>query len=224
MPSIGARGPSREGYLKMRGPNLRLENTSLHREDFVRVDKFHATSAEHDSDRAIFLRREVDRPLDRRVRDSLSADPVVKSDLREDLRILLRSFRIGLDFERREGDALLPKDQDDVGGRAGHRREEGSLYRARTLTSLQIACIEQDLGGLLGLRSESQRVDVDQMGLHRCHRSSQVGALDELRSEPAKLLFGRPIGWAVRPRVIINAAMSVDGNIALPDGPGVRLS
>src|SRR5438105_4761311 len=116
MPSIGARGPSREGYLKMRGPNLRLENTSLHREDFVRVDKLHA------------------------------------------------------------------------------------------------------------LRSESQRVDVDQMGLHRCHRSSQVGALDELRSEPAKLLFGRPIGWAVRPRVIINAAMSVDGKIALPDGKGVRLS
>src|SRR5437763_12241831 len=29
---------------------------------------------------------------------------------------------------------------------------------------------------------------------------------------------------AVRPRVIINAAMSVDGKIALPDGKGVRLS
>src|SRR5438034_5361329 len=195
MPSIGARGPSREGYLKMRGPNLRLENTSLHREDFVRVDKLHATSTKHDSDRAIFLRGEVDRPLDGRIRNSLSADPVVKSDLREDLRILLRSFRVGLDFERREGDTLLPKDQDDVRGRTGHRREEGSLYRARTLTGLQIARIEEDLGGLLGLRSESQRIDVDQMGLHLCHRSSQVGTLDELRSEPAKLLFGRPIGW-----------------------------
>src|SRR5438309_7485538 len=124
MPSIGARGPSREGYLKMRGQNLRLENTSLQRENFVRVDKFHAASTEHDSDRAIFLRGEVDRPLDRRIRNSLSADLVVKSDLREDLRILPRSFRVVLDFERREGDALLPKDQDDVGGRTGHRREE----------------------------------------------------------------------------------------------------
>jgi len=36
---------------------------------------------------------------------------------------------------------------------------------------------------------------VDQMGFHRFRRPSQVGALDELRSEPAKLLFGRPIGW-----------------------------
>src|SRR2546423_9292733 len=195
MPSIGARGPSREGYLKMRGQNLRLENTSLHREDFVRVDKFHATSAEHDSDRAIFLRREVDRPLDGRIRNSISADFVVKPDLPEDLRILRRSFRIGLDFERREGDALLPKDQDDVRGRTGHRGEEGSLYRARTLTGLLIARIEEDLRGLLGLRSESQRVDVDQTGLHLCRRPSQVGALDELRFEPAKLLFGRPIGW-----------------------------
>src|SRR5437879_12103288 len=98
MPSIGARGPSREGYLKMRGPNLRLENTSLHREDFVRVDKLHATSAEHDSDRAIFLRREVNRPLDRRVRNSLSADLVVNSDLREHLRTVLRSFGGAVDF------------------------------------------------------------------------------------------------------------------------------
>src|SRR5207247_9681022 len=114
MPSIGARGPSLEGYLKMRGPNLRLENTSLHREDFVRVDKFHATSAEHDSDRAVFLRREDDRPLDRRVRDSLSADPVVKSDLREDLRILRRSIRPAHDFGRRAEDALLAADQVDV--------------------------------------------------------------------------------------------------------------
>src|SRR5436190_19533491 len=134
MPSIGARGPSREGYLKMRGPNLRLENTSLHREDFVRVDKFHATSAEHDSDRAILLRREVDRPLDRRVRDSLSADPVVKSELREDLRILPASLRVGLHLERREGDALLPTAQAAVRGGTGPRREAGSLYRARHVT------------------------------------------------------------------------------------------
>jgi len=68
------------------------------------------------------------------------------------------------------------------------------LHRARTLTGLLIARIEEDLRRLLGLRSESHRVDVDQMGLHFCRRSSQVGALDELRSEPAKLLFGRPIG------------------------------
>ncbi len=32
------------------------------------------------------------------------------------------------------------------------------------------------------------------------------------------------LGSGVRPRVIINAAMSVDGKIALPDGQGVRLS
>src|SRR2546430_5815581 len=195
MPSIGARGPSREGYLKMRGQNLRLENTSLQRENFVRVDKLHAASTEHDSDRAIFLRREVDRSFNRRIRNSLSADLVVKSDLREDLRILRRSFHVGLDFERREGDALLPKDQDDVRGRTGHRGEERPLDRARTLTGLQIARIEEDLRGLFGLRSESQRVDVEQTGLHLCRRPAQVGAVNELRSEPAKLLFGRPIGW-----------------------------
>ncbi len=32
------------------------------------------------------------------------------------------------------------------------------------------------------------------------------------------------LGRTVRPRVIINAAMSVDGKIALPDGQGLRLS
>src|SRR5438552_15147462 len=98
MPSIGARGPSREGYLKMRGPNLRLENTSLHREGFVRVDKIHATSTKHDSDRAIFLRREVDRPIDRRIRNTLSADLVVKRDSSEVLGILICSILIVLGF------------------------------------------------------------------------------------------------------------------------------
>src|SRR5438552_19104199 len=102
MPSIGARGPSREGYLKMRGPNLRLENTSLHREDFVRVDKFHATSAEHDSDRAIFLRREVDRSLNRRDGDSLSAGRVLETDLREDIHILRVSLRVELIYDHGE--------------------------------------------------------------------------------------------------------------------------
>src|SRR5712691_6907045 len=125
---MGARGPSREGYLKMRGPNLRLENTSLHRENFVRVDKLHATSAKHDSHGAIFLRREVNRSLDRRILNALTTDLVVQPDLCEDLWILCRSFRVGFDFEGGEGDALLPKNQHDVRRGTGHRGEEGSLH------------------------------------------------------------------------------------------------
>src|SRR3989337_878678 len=39
-----------------------------------------------------------------------------------------------------------------------------------------------------------------------------------------KLLSAPSIGAPVRPRVIINAAMSVDGKIALPDGQAIRLS
>src|SRR6267378_6252060 len=166
IPSMGARGPSREGYLKMRGQNLRLENTSLHRENFVRIDKLHATSAEHDSDRTIFLRREVDRSLDGRIRDAFSADLVVQPDFRESLGILRRSFRVGLDFERCEGNALLPKDQYDVRRGTGHHAKQSSLYRARALPNLSVARIEQNLRGRLGLGSESQFLDVDQMGLH----------------------------------------------------------
>lgn len=39
-----------------------------------------------------------------------------------------------------------------------------------------------------------------------------------------KVVIRYPLGSAVRPHVIINAAMSVDGKIALRDGRGVRLS
>ncbi len=39
-----------------------------------------------------------------------------------------------------------------------------------------------------------------------------------------KLLSAPSLGAPVRPRVIINAAMSVDGKIALPDGQAIRLS
>jgi 2,5-diamino-6-(ribosylamino)-4(3H)-pyrimidinone 5'-phosphate reductase len=38
------------------------------------------------------------------------------------------------------------------------------------------------------------------------------------------LLFGTILGAGVRPRVIINAGMSVDGKIALADGRGIRIS
>ena len=107
----------------MRGTSLRLENTLLHREDFVRVDKLHAPSAEHDAHGAVFLRGEVDCVLDRRVLDAVPADPVVQSDLPEDLWMFSRPLRLRVDLERSE----------------------------RTI--------------------------------------------DELRSEPAKLLFDLPIGW-----------------------------
>lgn len=43
-------------------------------------------------------------------------------------------------------------------------------------------------------------------------------------SVPAKLLSVPSLAPVVRPRVIINAAMSVDGKIALRDGHGARLS
>src|SRR5712692_9025905 len=143
------RGPSRTGYLNIPGTNACLENTSLHRENFVRVDKLHARAAQHDSDRTIFLRRKVNRSLYRRIRDVFSANLVMQPNLREDPRILRRSFCVGLDFERREGDALLLQDQDDVRGGTGHHREERSLDRARTLPSLSLARIEEDLRGLL---------------------------------------------------------------------------
>src|SRR5947207_11254529 len=98
----------------MRGPNPRTENTSLHRENFVRVDKLHSPAAQHDSHGAILFAREVDGPLDGRVHDPLPADPVVHADLCEDLRVLLRPLRVRLDFERREIDPLLLKNQDDI--------------------------------------------------------------------------------------------------------------
>src|SRR5205807_8900501 len=106
MPSIGARGPSREGYLKMRGPSLRLENTSLHRENFVRIDKLHAPAPEHDSHRAIFLRGKVDRPCHRRFLDPVPADLLMQANRREDFRLLGRSFRVRGDVKSRDGDAL----------------------------------------------------------------------------------------------------------------------
>jgi len=74
------------------------------------------------------------------------------------------------------------------------------------------------------LRPKAHLLDVDQVGLQGVRRLSQVAALDELRSEPAKLVIRPAHRMPVRPRVIINAAMSVDGKIALSDGKAVRLS
>src|SRR2546427_11715520 len=116
------RGPSRTGYLNIPGTSPCPENTSLHRENFVRIDKLHASATQHDSDRAIFLRRMVNRSLYRRIRDISSADLVMQPNLREDSRILRCPFCVGLDFERREGDALLLQDQDDVRSGTGHHR------------------------------------------------------------------------------------------------------
>src|SRR5437870_13410700 len=101
------RGPPRTRYLNIPGMSACPENTSLHRENFVRVDKLYAGAAQHDSDRTILLRRKVNRSLYRRVRNAVSADLVMQVDFREDSWILRRSFRVGLDFERREEDALL---------------------------------------------------------------------------------------------------------------------
>src|SRR2546427_5574344 len=80
------RGPSRTGYLNIPGTSACLENTSLHRENFVRIDKLHARAAQHDSDGAILLGRQVDRALDGGFLDIVSAHPIVKTDFREDLR------------------------------------------------------------------------------------------------------------------------------------------
>lgn len=46
----------------------------------------------------------------------------------------------------------------------------------------------------------------------------------KLPHAPVKLLSGPALGIVVRPHVVINAAMSADGKIALADGRGVRLS
>lgn len=45
-----------------------------------------------------------------------------------------------------------------------------------------------------------------------------------LRFIPAKVVKRRPVRSRVRPRVVINAAISVDGKIALADGRGARIS
>src|SRR5436309_15853077 len=102
----------------MRGPNPRTENTSLHRENFVRVDKLHSPAAQHDSHGAILFAREVDGPLDGRVLDPFPAAPVVHAHLGEELRVLLRPLRDRLDFETREIDALSLTNQDETCSRA----------------------------------------------------------------------------------------------------------
>src|SRR5437870_11195006 len=135
MPSIGARGPSREGYLKMRGPSLRLENTSLHRENFSRIYKLHAPAPEHDSHRAIFLRGNVDRPFHRRFLDPVPADLVMQANLREDLRVLGRPFRVRRDLKRREGYALFLKDQDDIRRGTCHHGQERDRKSTRLNSS-----------------------------------------------------------------------------------------
>ena len=87
-------------------------------------------------------------------------------DLREHFRILARAVRIRIDFEGGESDPLLLKDQDDVGGGAGHHGEEGALHGTRTPPGLAIAGIESDFRGFVGDRSEAQAFFVDQVTLH----------------------------------------------------------
>src|SRR3972149_5708018 len=195
MPSIGARGPCQGHYLNMRGTSLRLENTSLHREDFVRVAKRDAPAAEHDAHGTVPLGREVDRTLYGGLLDSLAPDPVVEPDFREHLRMFGRAFRFRIDLERREGDAFLSQDIDDVRGGARHRGEEHPLHGAGTPAGFRIARVEEDLLGSIGLRSKAHRVDVDQLGLHDVRRQPPPAAVDELYPEAAQLLFDPSIGW-----------------------------
>lgn len=62
------------------------------------------------------------------------------------------------------------------------------------------------------------------MAMHANTEPRTAPILDETCTLPVKLLFGPTLGSAVRPRVVINAAMSVDGKIALSDGRAIRLS
>src|SRR2546422_10795018 len=96
------RGPSRTGYLNIPGTSPCPENTSLHRENFVRIDKLHPSATQHDSDRAIFLRRKVNRSLYRRIREISSADLVMQPNPREDSRILCCPFRVDVLMQLRE--------------------------------------------------------------------------------------------------------------------------
>src|SRR6058998_3268473 len=119
------RGPSRTGYLNIPGTSACPENTSLHRENFVRVEKLHAGAAQHDSDGAILLGRQVDRPLDRGFLDVIPAHSVVEMNLREHPGDLLGPFGFRFDFQCAERNALLSQDRDDVGCGTCHRRQEG---------------------------------------------------------------------------------------------------
>src|SRR5438309_2662609 len=218
------RGPSRTGYLNIPGTSACLENTSLHRENFVRIDTLHARAAQHDSDGAILLGRQVDRALDSGFLDIVSAHPIVKTDFREDLRDVFGPFGFGFDLQRTERHPLLSQDRHDIRCGARHHGEESGLHGARAASGFRLAAVEEELVPFIRLRPKAHLLDVDQVGLQEVRRLSQVAALDELRSEPAKLVIRPAHRMPVRPRVIINAAMSVDGKIALSDGKAVRLS
>jgi len=218
------RGPSRTGYLNIPGTSACPENTSLHRENFVRIDKLHARAAQHDSDGAILLGRQVDRALDSGFLDIVSAHPIVKTDFREDLRDVFGPFGFGFDLQRTERHPLLSQDRHDIRCGARHHGEESGLHGARAASGFRLAAVEEELVPFIRLRPKAHLLDVDQVGLQEVRRLSQVAALDELRSEPAKLVIRPAHRMPVRPRVIINAAMSVDGKIALSDGKAVRLS
>src|SRR5881275_955437 len=97
------RGPSRTGYLNIPGTSACPENTSLHRENFVRVHKLNAGAAQHDSDGAILLGRQVDRPLDRGFLDVIPAHSVVEMNLREHPGDLLGPFGFRFDFSALNG-------------------------------------------------------------------------------------------------------------------------
>src|SRR5436309_5158939 len=193
------RGPSRTGYLNIPGTSACPENTSLHRENFVRIDKLHAGAAQHDSDGAILLGRQVDRPLDRGFLDMIPAHSVVEMNLREHPGDVLGPFGFRFDFQCAERNALLSQDRNDVGCGTCHRREEGGLHGTRAASGFRFAAIEEDLMPVLRLRPKVHSLDVDQVGLHGFAGGGRSPRIDELLPEPANLLFDPPIGCPCDP-------------------------
>src|SRR2546426_3189614 len=194
------RGPSRTGYLNIPGTSACPENTSLHRENFVRIDKLHARAAQHDSDGAILLGRQVDGSLDGGFLDVIPAHSVVEMNLREHPRDVLSPFGFRFDFQRAERDALFSQDRHDVGGGTCHRRQEGGLHGARAASGFRLAAVEEDLVAVICLRPKAHPLDVDQMGLHDLRRRSQVAAIDELRRSPQSCYSTRPSDGRATPR------------------------
>src|SRR3989442_7290122 len=193
------RGPSRTGYLNIPGTSPCRENTSLHRENFVRVDKLYATTAKHDSDGAVLLRRQVNRSLDGGFLDVVPTDPVVEMNLREHTGDVLGPFGFRFDVQSAERHTLFSQDRHDIGGGTCHRREEGGLHGARAVSVFRLAAIEEDLVPFIRLRPKAHPLDVDQVGLHDSADGARSARIDELLPEPANLLFDPPIGCPCGP-------------------------
>jgi 2,5-diamino-6-(ribosylamino)-4(3H)-pyrimidinone 5'-phosphate reductase len=137
--------------------------------------------------------------------------------------MVLGPFRLRIDLERCEWEPFLAKDGDDIGRGARHRGREDPLHRTRPSAGLRIARVEEDLLSSVHLCPKEHLTVMDQMSLHG-HRLAPRAPPDMKFAASRNLVIRPGLERIVRPHVIINAAMSIDGKIALAEGKPARIS